>query len=279
MGKHYARHDGEAEEVAIALNEQYMPRYSGDDLPASGVAQALALADKMDTLVGIFGIGQAPKGAADPFALRRAAIGALRIIVEKALPLDLADLIAKAQELFGDKLTNDKVADDVLEFMLGRFRAWYQDEGYPVDVIQAVLALRPSRPLEFDRRVKAVQSFRQLDAAQALAAANKRVGNILAKSDAAIADGIDDALLQEAAEKALAAAISDTKGKVEPLFAQGNYGDALAILAGLRDTIDNFFEEVMVNADDPALKANRLAMLKQLRGLFMQAADISLLQQ
>ncbi|WP_417349337.1 glycine--tRNA ligase subunit beta [Ferrimonas sp.] len=279
MGMHYARHDGEAEEVAIALNEQYMPRYSGDDLPASGVAQALALADKMDTLVGIFGIGQAPKGAADPFALRRAAIGALRIIVEKALPLDLADLIAKAKELFGDKLTNDKVADDVLEFMLGRFRAWYQDEGYPVDVIQAVLALRPSRPLEFDRRVKAVQAFRQLDAAQALAAANKRVGNILAKSDAAIADSIDEALLQEAAEKALAAAISDTKGKVEPLFAQGNYGDALAILAGLRDTIDNFFEEVMVNAEDPALKANRLAMLKQLRGLFMQAADISLLQQ
>ncbi|WP_028110352.1 glycine--tRNA ligase subunit beta [Ferrimonas futtsuensis] len=279
MGMHYARHDGEAEEVAIALNEQYMPRYSGDDLPASGVAQALALADKMDTLVGIFGIGQAPKGAADPFALRRAAIGALRIIVEKALPLDLADLIAKAQELFGDKLTNDKVADDVLEFMLGRFRAWYQDEGYPVDVIQAVLALRPSRPLEFDRRVKAVQAFRQLEAAQALAAANKRVGNILAKSDAAIADHIDEALLQEAAEKALAAAISDTKGKVEPLFAQGNYGDALAILAGLRDTIDNFFEEVMVNAEDPALKANRLAMLKQLRGLFMQAADISLLQQ
>ncbi|TKB46986.1 glycine--tRNA ligase subunit beta [Ferrimonas sediminicola] len=279
MGMHYARHDGEAEEVAVALNEQYMPRYSGDDLPASGVAQALALADKMDTLVGIFGIGQAPKGAADPFALRRAAIGALRIIVEKALPLDLADLIAKAQELFADRLTNDKVADDVLEFMLGRFRAWYQDEGYPVDVIQAVLALRPSRPLEFDRRVKAVQAFRQLDAAQALAAANKRVGNILAKSDVAIADHINEALMQEAAERALAAAIATTKGKVEPLFAQGNYGDALAILAGLRDTIDNFFEEVMVNAEDPALKANRLAMLKQLRGLFMQAADISLLQQ
>ncbi|TKB51900.1 glycine--tRNA ligase subunit beta [Ferrimonas aestuarii] len=279
MGMHYARHDGEAEEVAVALNEQYMPRYSGDDLPASGVAQALALADKMDTLVGIFGIGQAPKGAADPFALRRAAIGALRIIVEKDLELDLVDVIAKAQELFGDKLTNDKVADDVLEFMLARFRAWYQDEGYPVDVIQAVLALRPSRPVDFDRRVKAVQSFRQLDAAQALAAANKRVGNILAKSDAPVSDSIDSALLQEEAEKALAAAIADANAKVAPLFANSDYTQALSILAQLRDTIDAFFDNVMVNAEDPALKANRLAMLQQLRGLFLQAADISLLQQ
>lgn len=279
MGMHYARHDGEAEEVAVALNEQYMPRYSGDDLPASGVAQALALADKMDTLVGIFGIGQAPKGAADPFALRRAAIGALRIIVEKDLELDLVDVIAKAQELFGDKLTNDKVADDVLEFMLARFRAWYQDEGYPVDVIQAVLALRPSRPVDFDRRVKAVQSFRQLDAAQALAAANKRVGNILAKSDAPVSDSIDSALLQEEAEKALAAAIADANAKVAPLFANSDYTQALSILAQLRDTIDAFFDNVMVNAEDSALKANRLAMLQQLRGLFLQAADISSLQQ
>ncbi|SDK23480.1 glycyl-tRNA synthetase beta chain [Ferrimonas sediminum] len=279
MGMHYARHDGEAEEVAVALNEQYMPRYSGDDLPHSGVAQALALADKLDTLVGIFGIGQAPKGAADPFALRRAAIGALRIIVEKGLVLDLVDLTAKAQSLFGDKLTNNTVCEDVIEFMLGRFRAWYQDEGYPVDVIQAVLALRPTRPVDFDRRVKAVQSFRSLDAAQALAAANKRVGNILAKSDAPLADAIDASLLQESAEKALAEAILDAQDRVLPLFAEGNYSDGLSQLASLRATIDNFFEEVMVNADDPALKANRLAMLNQLRGLFLQVADISLLQQ
>ncbi len=181
MGMHYARHDGEAEDVAIALNEQYQPRFAGDELPSSPVACALAIADKMDTLAGIFGIGQHPKGDKDPFALRRAALGVLRIIVEKRLPLDLQTLTEEAVRLYGDKLTNANVVDDVIEFMLGRFRAWYQEEGHSVDTIQAVLARRPTRPADFDARVKAVSHFRTLEQAAALAAANKRVSNILAK--------------------------------------------------------------------------------------------------
>lgn len=180
MGMHYARHDGEAEDVAVALNEQYQPRFAGDDLPSNPVACALAIADKMDTLAGIFGIGQHPKGDKDPFALRRAALGVLRIIVEKNLSLDLQTLTEEAVRLYGSKLTNAKVVDDVIEFMLGRFRAWYQDEGHSVDTIQAVLARRPTKPADFDARVKAVTYFRTLDAAAALAAANKRVSNILA---------------------------------------------------------------------------------------------------
>ncbi|EFX90477.1 putative glycine--tRNA ligase, beta subunit, partial [Actinobacillus ureae ATCC 25976] len=163
MGMHYARHDGEDEEVAVALNEQYMPRFAGDELPKSLVACSVALADKFDTLTGIFGIGQAPKGSADPFALRRAALGSLRIIVEKNLPLDLEDLVRKSAALFGDKLINANVVEDVVGFMLGRFRAWYQDEGIAVDVIQAVLARRPTRPADFDARVRAVSHFRTLD--------------------------------------------------------------------------------------------------------------------
>ena len=180
MGMHYARHDGEAEEVALALNEQYMPRFAGDTLPSDGVSTAVALADKLDTIVGIFGIGQAPKGS-DPFALRRASLGVLRIIVEYGYDLDLVDLIAKAKSLFGSRLTNQSVENEVIDFMLGRFRAWYQDQGFSIDVIQAVLARRPTKPADFDKRVKAVSHFRTLDAAEPLAAANKRVSNILAK--------------------------------------------------------------------------------------------------
>ncbi len=191
MGMHYARLDGEHEDVAVALNEQYMPRFAGDELPQSDVAAAVALADKMDTLVGIFGIGQHPKGANDPFALRRAALGALRIMVEKGYNLDLVDLITKAKELFGAKLTNHNVEADVIDFMLGRFRAWYQDEGHSVDAIQAVLARRPTQPADFDKRVKAVTHFRSLEAAESLAAANKRVGNILAKFDGELPSAID----------------------------------------------------------------------------------------
>ncbi len=160
MGMHYARHDGEAEDVAVALNEQYQPRFAGDDLPSNPVACALAIADKMDTLAGIFGIGQHPKGDKDPFALRRAALGVLRIIVEKNLNLDLQTLTEEAVRLYGDKLTNANVVDDVIDFMLGRFRAWYQDEGYTVDTIRAVLARRPTRPADFDARMKAVSHFR-----------------------------------------------------------------------------------------------------------------------
>ena len=277
MGMHYARHDGEDEEVAVALNEQYMPRFAGDELPKSLVASAVALADKFDTLTGIFGIGQAPKGSADPFALRRAALGALRIIVEKNLPLDLEDLVKKSAALFGDKLTNQNVVADVVDFMLGRFRAWYQDEGIAVDVIQAVLARRPTRPADFDARVRAVSHFRTLDSAEALAAANKRVSNILAKADAAIGE-INLTACVEPAEKALAEAVLALRAEVQPLIAKGDYTAVLDKLANLRAPVDSFFDNVMVNAEDPALRQNRLAILNTLQGLFLQVADISLLQ-
>lgn len=277
MGMHYARHDGEDEEVAVALNEQYMPRFAGDELPKSLVASAVALADKFDTLTGIFGIGQAPKGSADPFALRRAALGALRIIVEKNLPLDLEDLVKKSAALFGDKLTNKNVVADVVDFMLGRFRAWYQDEGIAVDVIQAVLARRPTRPADFDARVRAVSHFRTLDSAEALAAANKRVSNILAKADAAIGE-INLTACVEPAEKALAEAVLALRTEVQPLIAQGDYTAVLDKLANLRTPVDSFFDNVMVNAEDPALRQNRLAILNTLQDLFLQVADISVLQ-
>ena len=311
MGMHYARHDGEDEEVAVALNEQYMPRFAGDELPKSLVASAVALADKFDTLTGIFGIGQAPKGSADPFALRRAALGALRIIVEKNLPLDLNDIISKAFDLYkeldnerlrnapiaktrggfseypegyvsfftrGDDLVpKQKILDEVVDFMLGRFRAWYQDEGIAVDVIQAVLARRPTRPADFDARVRAVSHFRTLDSAEALAAANKRVSNILAKAGAAIGE-INLTACVEPAEKALAEAVLALRTEVQPLIAQGDYTAVLDKLANLRAPVDSFFDNVMVNAEDPALRQNRLAILSTLQGLFLQVADISVLQ-
>ncbi|MEX4553414.1 glycine--tRNA ligase subunit beta [Haemophilus influenzae] len=311
MGMHYARHDGEDEEVAVALNEQYMPRFAGDELPKSLVASAVALADKFDTLTGIFGIGQAPKGSADPFALRRAALGALRIIVEKNLPLDLNDIISKAFDLYkeldnerlrnapiaktrggfseypegyvsfftrGDDLVpKQKILDEVVDFMLGRFRAWYQDEGIAVDIIQAVLARRPTRPADFDARVRAVSHFRTLDSAEALAAANKRVSNILAKAGAAIGE-INLTACVEPAEKALAEAVLALRTEVQPLIAQGDYTAVLDKLANLRAPVDSFFDNVMVNAEDPALRQNRLAILNTLQGLFLQVADISVLQ-
>ncbi|WP_278182835.1 glycine--tRNA ligase subunit beta [Vibrio misgurnus] len=277
MGMHYARHDGEAEEVAVALNEQYMPRFAGDALPSRGVSAAVAMADKLDTIVGIFGIGQAPKGS-DPFALRRASLGVLRILVEYGYQLDLVDLIAKAKSLFGDRLTNANVEQQVIEFMLGRFPTWYQDAGFSSDIIQAVLARNPTKPADFDQRVKAVSHFRALEEAEALAAANKRVGNILAKYDGELAAEIDLALLQEDAEKTLAEAVEIMAEALEPAFATGDYQQALSKLAGLREPVDAFFDNVMVMADDQALKQNRLTLLNKLRNLFLQIADISLLQ-
>ena len=278
MGMHYARHDGEAEDVAVALNEQYMPRFAGDALPGGLVACAVAIADKLDSLVGIFGIGQAPKGDKDPFALRRAAIGTLRIAVEKQLDLDLADLVAKAAALYGDKLSNAKVTDEVIDFMLARFRAAYQEEGIDVDVVQAVLARRPTRPADFDQRVKAVSHFRTLDAADALAAANKRVSNILAKFDGTLNPAVNEALLQDAAEQALARQVAELEQQLAPVFAAGDYQQALTRLASLREVVDTFFNDVMVMADDEALKLNRLTLLSRLRNLFLEVADISVLQ-
>lgn len=275
MGMHYARLDGEPEAVAVALNEQYKPRFAGDSLPSQLEACAVAIADKMDSLVGIFGIGQAPKGDKDPFALRRAAIGALRIMVEKQLPLDLLELIEFSKTTFGDKLTQQSVSDEVLDFMLGRFRAWYEGEGFGVDVIQAVLARRPTNPADFDRRVKAVAEFRKLDAALALAAANKRVANILAKVTEAIPQSINSALLSEEAEQALYKAIVAEQAYQATV---SSYAEGLSHLAAMRDVVDQFFDKVMVNADDAAVRLNRQALLQQLRELFLRVADISVLQ-
>ncbi|CDH33955.1 glycine--tRNA ligase subunit beta [Xenorhabdus bovienii] len=278
MGMHYARHDGEAEDVALALNEQYQPRFSGDELPSTAVSCAVAIADKMDTLAGIFGIGQHPKGDKDPFALRRAALGVLRIIVEKKLPLDLQTLAEEAVRLYGDKLTNENVVDDVVEFMLGRFRTWYQEQGYSVDAIQAVLARRPTQPADFDARMKAVTYFRTLDEAVSLAAANKRVSNILAKSEEKLNDSVLASVLKAAEEIQLATHLVVLKDKLAPLFAEGNYQDALVELASLREVVDAFFDNVMVMDEDQQVRINRLTLLSELRELFLRVADISLLQ-
>ncbi|MCF1427557.1 MAG: glycine--tRNA ligase subunit beta [Shewanella sp.] len=278
MGMHYARLDGESEAVAMALEQQYKPKFSGDTVPTAGVSCAVALAEKLDTLTGIFGIGQAPKGAADPFALRRAAIGVLRIIVENKLPLDLVDLIDKGIELHGGNLTNANAAEEILEFLMARFRAWYQDKGISTDVILAVLARSPTRPADFDARILAVAHFRTMDEALALAAANKRVSNILAKVESELPTEIKPELLIESAEKALAAKLAELQPQLAPLFAAGEYQQALALLASLRDTVDAFFEDVMVMADDMLLRNNRLALLNQLRKQFLHIADISLLQ-
>ncbi|OIQ44305.1 MAG: glycine--tRNA ligase subunit beta [Gammaproteobacteria bacterium MedPE] len=277
MGMYYARFDGESEDVAVALNEQYMPRYAGDQLPGSLVSCAVALADKFDTLVGIFGIGQIPKGDKDPFALRRAAIGALRIIVEKDLDLDLSDLVAASAALYGDKI-KDGINESVVDFMLGRFNAWYQDQNVSTDIVKAVMARRPTRPSDFNKRIEAVTSFRALEASKTLAAANKRVGNILAKTDDAIADTVDSTLLVEDAEKALADVVAKLTTDLAPVFANSDYNTALTQLAQLKDPVDAFFDNVMVMCDDTATKLNRLALLNILRNQFLNVADISLLQ-
>ena len=278
MGMHYARHDGESEDVALALKEQYQPRYAGDTLPSTPVSVALAIAEKMDTLAGIFGIGQHPKGDKDPFALRRAALGVLRIIVEKGYNLDLDTLTQEAVRLYGDKLTNKNVVTDVTDFMLGRFRAWYQEQGYAIDTIQAVLARRPTRPADFDARMKAVTHFRSLEEAAALAAANKRVSNILSKSDDALNDAVQASLLNAPEEIRLAAYVIDLKTQLTPLYAEGKYQEALTELASLREAVDAFFDSVMVMDKDDNIRRNRLTLLNELRNLFLEVADISLLQ-
>ncbi|UDL05023.1 glycine--tRNA ligase subunit beta [Marinobacter sp. CA1] len=277
MGQYYAEHDGEPADVAKALNEQYMPRYAGDDLPTTLTGCAVALADRIDSLVGLFGINQPPSGTRDPFGLRRASLGVLRIIIERALPLDLQTCCEWAAENF-TVLSEQKVATTVVDYMLERFRAHYDEQGIGAEVYLAVHARRPTRPLDFDRRIKAVEAFRQLPEAQALAAANKRVSNILTKQGGdSIGESVDTSLLQDGAEQALADAVAKQADAVLPLFEQGDYGSALSSLAGLRQPVDTFFEEVMVMAEDDAVRNNRLALLNRLRNLFLRVADISLL--
>jgi glycyl-tRNA synthetase beta chain len=278
MGKYYALHDGENENIAQALEDQYRPRFAGDTLPEANIGCAVAISDKIDSLVGIFGINQPPEGDKDPFALRRAAIGSIRIIIEKQLDLDLSSLINKSIELFGDKLVNENTANDVLDFVMGRFRAFYQEQGISVDVIQAVLAKKPSAPLDFEKRIKAVTYFGELPEAATLAAANKRVGNILAKFKGELYSAFKPELASEQAERELAETYHAIKLKVAPLMADKNYQAALTELAELKAPIDTFFDNVMVMSDDESVKINRLTLLNEIRNSFFAIADISVLQ-
>jgi glycyl-tRNA synthetase beta chain len=278
MGRYYARHDGEPGDIPAALDEQYRPRFAGDALPETGAGQALAIADKLDTLVGIFGIGQAPTGDKDPFALRRAALGALRIAIERRLELDFARLLEAAVRQYGARLTAQPVEAQVYDFMMERLRAYYADAGIRVDEFDAVLALRPTQPFDFDRRVRAVGAFRKLPEADSLAAANKRISNILKQAGTVAAEKIDAGLLKDDAERALADKLAVLTREVAPLFEARDYEGALKKLAGLRSTVDAFFDKVMVMAEDVALRNNRLALLNTLRELFLRVADVSKLQ-
>jgi len=278
MGRYYALHDGEDDRVATALYEQYQPRFAGDDLPASETGQALAIAERLDTLVGIFALGKTPTGDKDPFGLRRSALGLLRILIEKQLDLDLRTLIDTAATNFPAALKAHTAGDALFSFMMERLRAWYLDAGYEVHVFAAVLARQPARPLDFDQRMHAVRAFRELPEANSLSAANKRIRNILRKAETAIPVTYDKSLLQEPAEQALAAALEELDTQTRPLFKQRDYTNALCQLAALHTPVDAFFDNVMVMAEDEALRDNRLALLQTLSALFLQVADISLLQ-
>jgi glycyl-tRNA synthetase beta chain len=278
MGRHYAQHDGEPPAVAAAIEQHYWPRAAGAALPADAVAVSLALADKLDTLTGIFGIGIAPTGDKDPFGLRRAALGVVRILVEKALPLDVVSLLQLARGHFPDGVVADSVAQDLHGFMLERLKPYLRDRGFEVDEVDAVLALQPTRFDDLVPRLKALQAFRALPEAEALAAANKRIRNILRQAGNPATGNVDPALLKEPAEQHLARELDARRAEVEPLFARADYSGALKRLAALRPAVDAFFDQVLVMAEDAQVKHNRLALLSSLSQLFLGAADISRLQ-
>lgn len=276
-GYYYALNDDEPQDVALALNEQYMPRGAGAELPQTLTGAAVAIADKLDTLVGIFGIGMLPTGSKDPYALRRAALGVLRILIEKQLDLDLTGAVQFAVKQYGAKVKAAGLADQVLEFIFDRLRARYEDEGIDVATYLSVRALQPGSALDFDQRVQAVQAFRKLPEAEALAAVNKRVSNLLSKAEGAIAEQVEPKYFDNANEFSLYSAIQQADQAVQPMAAARQYSESLARLAALRDPVDAFFEAVMVNAEDAKVRANRYALLSRLRGLFLGVADISLL--
>jgi glycyl-tRNA synthetase beta chain len=278
MGRYYARADGEPEPVATAIGEHYRPRFAGDELPASGVGQVLAVADKLDTLAGIFSIGKKPSGNRDPFGLRRAALGIVRILIEGGLNVDLKVLLAAAVAVQPkSKLDSDDVVGDLYAFVTDRLRRYFldRDSGLAVETFDAVMARQPASLLDFDRRIAAVQTFLRLEQAQSLAAANKRIANILRKAGDPDDLDIEQKLLHEDAEKLLFSALDSVRQKVQPLLARQRYAEVLNELADLRDPIDRFFDGVMVMADDDAIRNNRLALLTELRALFLDVADIS----
>ena len=278
-GTYYARLNGEPETIAAAIEEQYLPKFSGDVLPQTAIGICLALADRLDTLVGIFGIDQAPTGSKDPFSLRRSAIGVLRILIEKKLPINLKELVEQAINNYQGKLADEtKTLTQVMDFINSRYRAMYTEQGISVDSIQAVLAINSHVPLDFDQRLHAVSEFRNLPQAATLAEINKRVANILAKSEGEVSDQVTEDLLAEEAEKALYQAVTKAEATVAPLQADANYNQILQSLATLEAPLTGFFDNVMVNSEDEALKANRLTLLKQVRELFLTVADVGELQ-
>ena len=278
MGSYYARNDGEPEAVASAIFEQYLPRHTADRLPDSPAGQVVSLAEKLDTLAGLFAIGQPPTGSRDPFALRRSAIGVLRILIEGELELDLDDAIRSALNGHEDIQPVEGCRQQLFEFMLDRLRAWYADAGIEAPIYLCVRALNPVSPLDFHHRVEAVADFAGRPEAAALAAANKRVSNLLNKrGDGAQGGDIKPELLSEEAEKQLVKRLKQQRDQVAPLFETGQYREGLTRLASLRDDVDRFFDEVMVMVDDPRIRDNRLRILRELRELFLQVADISLL--
>ena len=275
MGQYYALHDGEREEVARAVEQHYWPRFAGDALPHDNIGAAAALADKLDTLVGIYGIGLVPTGDKDPFGLRRHALGVLRILAESGLPLDLLQLLQQTRALFPAEMLSDSVALDVHGFMLERLKGYLRDKGFAPDEIDAVVSQAPTRIDRVVPRLEAVRAFKQLPEAEALAAANKRIQNILKKAGELPAGGADLALMAEPAEKALFLAMNKLAPGVASWVQNGGYTEALTALAGVRAEVDTFFDQVMVMAEEPQLRANRLALLKSLGELMNQVADIS----
>ena len=278
MGKYYARLSGENEEVALAIDEHYKPRFAGDTLPSQGVGQVLSLAEKIDTLVGIFAIGQAPTGDKDPFGLRRAAIGLLRIMVECELELDTRECLGTAAAQYTDLESAAGCVEDVFEFIMQRMKRYYLDVGIPVGVFDSVHSLAPANLLDFHRRIDAVHKFSRMPEAESLSAANKRIQNILRKSDIAVAEEVNQELLREEAEVELASSIQDISSSVQPLLDSNDHESVLGELARLRGPVDRFFDDVMVMSEDESLKQNRLAILGKIDRLFMSTADISRLQ-
>jgi glycyl-tRNA synthetase beta chain len=278
MGRYQALRDGEPEELAQALDEFYMPRFSGDQLPQSKIGIAVSLAEKIDTLVGIFGIGMKPTGDKDPFALRRAALGALRILREHALPLNLKQLLEEAERHLGAKVSQANNVDTVYNFMLERLKGIYADAGTPHDLFEAVATIQPESIADFEHRVRAVTDFRKLTAAEALAAANKRIGNILRKAEQTVPGAADPELFEMDAERELYEQIEQSAAQIKPLMKEADYGATLQTLSGLRKAVDRFFDDVMVMADDPSVRGNRLALLASLSRQFLQVADLSRLQ-
>ncbi|WP_413042835.1 glycine--tRNA ligase subunit beta [Pseudomonas sp. YJ42] len=276
-GYYYALNGDEPNDVALALNEQYMPRGAGAELPSTHTGAVLAVADKLDTLVGIFGIGMLPTGSKDPYALRRAALGILRILIEKQLDLDLVEAVRFSIGQFGNQVKTAGLSDQVLEFVFDRLRARYEDEGVDVASYLSVRAVQPGSALDFDQRVQAVQAFRNLPEAEALAAANKRVSNLLSKFEAKLPETVEPRYFDNATEFSLYSALQQAEQAVLPLATARQYREMLERLAHLRGPVDAFFEAVLVNAEDASVRANRYALLARLRGLFLGVADISTL--